>query len=238
LGTRRSHPRRTADRGRGEDSGEELLAPRLPIPHGDVPNPLGKPKGSSTTKPGAQGARIRCHGCGASPTISVGGELDAEALVYDCKVRGAATWKEARETGVLSPYVVKRFTRSRHAEKLGGSCANRVRVKVEEIADSKPPPISENERQVWYRLTGRSHVTETICAQNGGVHQSVKEQGVRRGGVTDLLGPLVGARRVEEWTGAAEENVGRPGDWAQHVPFPSPFFHFCFLLLLISRIQI
>ena len=78
--------------------------------------------------------------------------------------------------------------------------------------------------------------SETICAQNGGVHQSVKEQGARRGGVTDLLGPLVGACRVEEWAGAVEGNMGRPGDWAQHDLFF--FFHFCFLFLLISRIQI
>jgi hypothetical protein len=79
--------------GGGVDDGEKSLSPQSPIPPGDAPNPFGKPKGSSTTRPHAQGGRIRGHGRGASTTIPGGGELAAEALVFGCGVQGShAGW--------------------------------------------------------------------------------------------------------------------------------------------------
>jgi hypothetical protein len=45
----------------------------------------------STTRPHTQGGRIRGYGRGASTTISGGGELAAEALVFGYGIQGNRT---------------------------------------------------------------------------------------------------------------------------------------------------
>jgi hypothetical protein len=58
----------------------------------------------TTTRPPAQGGRIRCYGRGASTTIPGGGELAAETLVNGLDEEGKASSRWRTEKGVCYLY--------------------------------------------------------------------------------------------------------------------------------------